>query len=516
MTIPRLPGFDETIAPGIAAAASAISDIVRPYHRIEVDLRRQIQRDPRIATQLADMEYANPGSTGKVFGPNVENYAKALAPSIEARINKKVSENVEGALADPKALQFMTGKYLGFQPSEVAKEGLAQTQLKTMESMLATNPELGQDAAFTQLMGTTRARYENEQAELSATRGAEDFLSGRAAGMSPYQILDAVLGKEVTGPDGKPFRVSTKEVGDLFQSPTYGNLFKTLFASDIEDRREANRIKMAQARDYKAARDLFAEKKAMAMIARSESIEGSDPAAVAAATLGMNDPSVAMLGGDPSDAGFQKRVDNAKEQIRLEGQQEQNTRTKQAQANVITQQKLLNGMVSSGAGDTELQQQLIQLNTALEETGKITGHVVSAAYTLDPERFFAGTPLDKLRGKGVYYFDENGQPIQESSVAAYVGGTGKAKPLEVPKADSLGGKAAEPTAGIPHPTSGPSNISAKTIFPTISDDMAMQMDRIATIEDKGTRQALYDKAVKQNPSMTDAQRASLKKLFKLD
>jgi hypothetical protein len=377
------------------------------------------------------------------------------------------------------------------------------------------------------VLGKTRAAYENEQAELAATQGAETFLSegGRGFGKSPNEILDSVLGENPN------MKVTPKEVADLFQSPTYGAMFKALMVERLADKREQNRLKIATSQSHRGFAEDLTKLKVGRALARATEIENANPAAVAAVLYGADDPSVVALGGitnpkDPNYKRFQTQITDAKTASEREGAARDVKRVRDAQAGVVAQQKALSNVISSGANDAEIAVSVASMNDAFEQAGKITGNTVTAAYVLDPERFFDGTIFDKIRNKGVYYFDHNGKPITEASVPSYIEkGEGEfVKPPETkkeekpetaaignPESGKVGGK-----TGTSSSSSSSVTLSAKDILPHAKVELQTQIDRIATLPSKQERKGYYDQIVQANPNLPDAQKNQLKTLLKVD
>lgn len=525
MTIPTLLGFDDTIGPGLAKVAETVANVLQPYKQTEIELRNAIAKNPAIAQQLADLEYSNPGSLGKVFGPNVSKYAQELKPSVQAKVQTNVRDSgaLDRIMGDPKNAEYLAGQVLGFQPSQVAKESEALRRLNAMEDLARTNPQLAGEQTFKDLLGQTRSQYELEQAQLKATQGAEAFLTGKGANLPPNEILGAILGENPN------LKISTREVGDLFNSPVYGNLFRTLMTERLADRREELRLKVANAQTKVGMEQDLTKLKVGRALQRATEIENANPAAVAAVLYGPNDPSVSALGGitdpkDPMYSHFQSQITEAKKATEREGAARDVKRIRDAQASVVSQQKILSKLVTDGAEDAEIAVAVNQLNSALEEAGKLTGRTVIASYVLDPDRFFAGTTLDRIRNKGIYYFDQNGNPITEASVPVFISG-GEAEKVTPPKKDDKGagtaaiGNSASGDVGRTTTTRESSSesvtISAKNVFPNAKPELVTQMDRIGTLPIK-EREQYYQQVLQQNPNLTQEKKNQLRQMWKLD
>lgn len=545
MTLPTLLGVDDTIGPALSNIAGALQKALQPHKETEIELRQAIAKNPKVAEQLADMEYNNPGLTGKIFGENVQSFASSLAPSVEAKIGRVRNEALDAALKDPTQKEYIEGGLLGFRKSDVLQEQELGAQLKSMSELLSANPQLRQDANFTKLFGKTQGEYDVAQANANAFRQAQFFLENGAAGLTPMQLVDSIMGDTVIGPDGKPFKANANEIGALFNSPVHSGLYKTIFQERMSDKRFAIQEKLAGARDMNSFLRSITTTKVARAVSRATEVEGeTSPAAMAAAMYGINDPSVVALGGvsDSKAAGyadFLAKVDKASAAIKKESQLKDAQRTRVAQNNVSQAQAALAKMEKAGAADDAMIAQVAVINNALEEAGALSGTEVRAAWTLDPTRFFAGTPFDFIKNKGIYYFDKDGNPLEESSVETYVatgkGGVIKKKP-KVPGANAIGdgkgGKAQEEkpaavsTLPIPRadtskvvikPPENKLNITAKEIFPNAKNpQLVAQVDRIASLENKNDRKKYYDQILEQNKgTLSEDQKNKLKTLMRI-
>lgn len=518
--LPTLMSAGDTLGPAISKIAGSIGKLLDPYKDIETDVRNNIAKNPKIAEQLADLEYTNPGMLAKIYGPNVSQYAQSLRPSVEAKIAKAKSGALDTALKDPANVKYLGESELGFHPSDIQKEDISTQKMTALQALMAAHPELAAQSTFKDLMGTSQIEYEDLQAKKRARETTQANFEGAWAGLKPSDIIDAIQGDHVKGPNGQEIKINPADALAMFQSPM-GPFFTTMMSERLADKRQALQIRMQQAQDATSFNRGITLQKAGNAAKRATEIEGEvTPAATAAAMYGPDDPSVIALGGtnNPKDAGyerFQAEITKAKEAIKAEGKLKNVQRLKAAQGNIVQKQAQLAKMETAGASEDEMQNGIADLNVALDEASGITGRTVVAKYVKDPQRWNAGVPgLNWIGSAGLHYFDENGIPIKEESVPSYVAGTGiKIPKLNLPPHPAPGHSGSGTKADSTKVTTP--QISSESIFPNADPALHAQLNRISKMQAPGDKKKYYTQILAQNPNMTESQKSQLKSMFGL-
>lgn len=501
MSVPIVPGWGDVVNQFAQQAGPAIASLIQPYKQTELQLKDLISKNPELAQRFADEEFNNPGSLAPLFGPNASSYFRGLQPSAGAEINKAIAPERKAALANPETRKFIAGKQIGALPSEVSGEKYRNMTFEELNKLLTQNPELKNDVIFKQAYGTSKAEYSIQKQQEEALPVANSIVTKLAEqGKGFTDIVNSIInGDNSSG-------LTPKDINALMLTPQYGPTIKLLVDVQLAKMAEQNRLDIAKANSPSQLGSAIFRTKLASMLSLSGKL-GIDPAAVAGAQLGLDDPVTMALGGDPNNPDFITRVEKARSLVGQVANTRDLDSLRKLRSNLDADVKNVNALVNAGADPSVIAQQVDRLNDDLASASKITGNVVTAKYVLDPERWWAGSFTDKMRSKGLYFFDDRGNYLGNKDYSTESIVTPKEPPPLPP------GVGTDSTAVIG--TRSAINDFVAQFPGGNSEEIKTQLEAIANSPDQELRKSTYQAFIQQVPNATDEQKKQLQTILKV-
>lgn len=238
-------GYRDVLGPNNAAInniANAIANLIQPYKRQEIGLRRAISADPSLAQKLADLAALNPDAMRALAGPNAAKYFGGLDPSPETKARIATRPAVDAAINDPDTQRYIasqqaTGLASG-TPGNVQQDKLRGKLATEGVKTLDTNEDASTSAGLRAATGQSAGKFAQDQ---QLARRQNDITGALDVPDMRNEWVKAVT--------GQPSKLTFRQVSALMDDPVQ----RSLLIPYIEQMRTQRFLAGMKAMDMRAS-----------------------------------------------------------------------------------------------------------------------------------------------------------------------------------------------------------------------------------------------------------------------